>query len=82
MLSPGGDASSGLTILATKPRGKPAAMLAELGIGILPIEEDEGNVDRYLLSRRVASIWQWRAARARLHLCRPRYKRWAVLSSL
>jgi len=43
-----------LTISATKPKGKPAAMLAEMGITIVPIEEDEGNVDRYILSERLA----------------------------
>jgi len=43
-----------LTISATKPKGKPAAMLAEKGIRIAPIEEDEGNVDRYILSKRLA----------------------------
>jgi ERCC4-type nuclease len=43
-----------LTIRASKPRGKPAAMLAEIGIEIKPIEEDEGNIDRYVLSKRLA----------------------------
>jgi len=43
-----------LTIAATKPKGKPAVMLAEKGINIAPIEEDEGNVDRYILSERLA----------------------------
>jgi ERCC4-type nuclease len=43
-----------LTISVTKPKGKPAAMLAETGIRIVPIEEDEGNVDRYILSKRLA----------------------------
>jgi len=45
---------SGLTISATKPRGKPARMLADMGIGILPVEDDEGKVDRYIISKRVA----------------------------
>ena len=45
---------SALTISATKPNRKPAAMLAQLGIRIVPIEEDEGDVDRYILSKRVA----------------------------
>jgi ERCC4-type nuclease len=45
---------SALTISATKPKRKPAAMLAEMGIKIVPIEEDEGNVDRYILSKRLA----------------------------
>ena len=43
-----------LTIAATKPGGKPAAMLAEKGINITPVEEDEGNVDRYIISKRLA----------------------------
>ena len=46
--------SSLLTISATKPRGKPAVMLAHMGITVVPIEEDEGNVDRYVLSKRLA----------------------------
>jgi ERCC4-type nuclease len=45
---------SALTISATKPKGKPAKMLAEMGIRIVPIDEDEGNVDRYILSKRLA----------------------------
>ena len=45
---------SALTISATKPGGKPATMLAEKGIEIVPIEEDEGNVDRYMISKRLA----------------------------
>jgi len=43
-----------LTISCTKPKGKPAAMLAETGIRVVPIAEDEGNVDRYVLSKRLA----------------------------
>ena len=43
-----------VTISATKPRGKPALMLAEMGIRITAIEEDEGNVDRYILSKALA----------------------------
>ena len=45
---------SALTISATKPNRKPAAMMAGLGITVLPLEEDEGDVDRYILSKRVA----------------------------
>jgi len=45
---------STLTIAATKPKGKPAAMLAGMGISIVPVREDEGNVDRYVLSKRLA----------------------------
>jgi len=43
-----------LKILTTKPRGKTARGLAELGVQIIPIAEDEGNVDRYVLSKRLA----------------------------
>jgi len=45
---------SAVTIAATKPHNKIARMLAELGIRIVPITEDEGNVDRYVLSKRLA----------------------------
>lgn len=45
---------SGLRISATKPQGKPARMLAEMGIRILPVQEDEGKLDRYILSKRLA----------------------------
>jgi ERCC4-type nuclease len=45
---------SDLTIHVTKPAGRPARLLAEMGLQVLPIEEHEENVDRYLLSRRVA----------------------------
>ena len=45
---------SALTVSATKPKGKPATLLAEMGVRIIPIEEDEGNVDRYVLSKRLA----------------------------
>jgi ERCC4-type nuclease len=45
---------SELIISATKPRGKPARLLRELGFTVRPVEEDEGNVDRYLLSERLA----------------------------
>lgn len=43
-----------LSLWATKPMGKVAAQLAAMGIAILPIEEDEGNVERYVLSERLA----------------------------
>jgi ERCC4-type nuclease len=43
-----------LIVSATRPRGKPAALLAGMGLAVLPIEEDEGNVDRYVLSKRLA----------------------------
>jgi len=45
---------SGLRIALTKPKGRTAALLAEMGIRLAPIEEEEGNVDRYVLSRRLA----------------------------
>ena len=45
---------STLRIAATKPGGKPAAMLTEMGIAILDAGQDEGNVDRYVLSKRLA----------------------------
>jgi ERCC4-type nuclease len=43
-----------VNISVTKPRGKAARMLDGLGIEVVPIEEDEGNVDRYVVSRRLA----------------------------
>lgn len=45
---------SAVTISASKPKGKPARILAGMGLRVLPMDEDEGNVDRYLLSKRVA----------------------------
>ncbi len=48
------DSFPSLTIWASKPKGKPATMLAEMGIEVEPIENDEGNVDRYILSKRLA----------------------------
>jgi len=45
---------SALTIAATKPQGKIARQLAKLGIAIQPIEEDEGNVDRFLIDQHLA----------------------------
>jgi ERCC4-type nuclease len=45
---------SGLTVSATKPRGGPASLPAERGVRIVPIREDEGNVDRYIISKRLA----------------------------
>jgi ERCC4-type nuclease len=44
---------STLLISATKPDGKVGKNLAEKGIQIIPIPEDEGNVDRYVLSKRL-----------------------------
>ena len=43
-----------LTISATKPNGRSATKLREKGIEIVPMEEDEGNVDRYIISKRLA----------------------------
>jgi ERCC4-type nuclease len=45
---------SELTIWTTKPKGKLAARLAGMGIEIVALERDEGNVDRYVLSERAA----------------------------
>ena len=45
---------TGLVISATKPAGKVARMLADTGVAVSPIVEDEGNVDRYILSKRLA----------------------------
>ena len=44
---------SGLIVSTTKPRGRVARTLAEMGVRIAPIVEDEGNVDRYVLSKRL-----------------------------
>jgi DNA excision repair protein ERCC-4 len=46
-----------LTISATKPNGQPAAMLSEMGVNIVPVEEED-NVDRYIISKRLA-IERW-----------------------
>ena len=45
---------SNIVVAATRPRQMITGMLAELGIEIIPVEEDEGNVDRYILSKRLA----------------------------
>lgn len=44
-----------LTIHVTEPYGEPAQRLASLGLKVLPIEEDEGPVDRYILATHVAA---------------------------
>ena len=49
-----GGVPGGVIISATKPLGRTARMLAELGIRIVPIEDDEGNVDRYVCGKRLA----------------------------
>lgn len=43
-----------LSIAVTQLDGKPAQKLSELGIAVVPIAEDEGNVDRYVLNQRLA----------------------------
>jgi ERCC4-type nuclease len=43
-----------LTIWTTKPKGKLAIKLADMGIEVLPLAQDEGNVERYVLSERAA----------------------------
>jgi ERCC4-type nuclease len=48
------DVPPALIVYATKPAGKIGVKLSEMGIAILPIEDFEGNVDRYVLSQRVA----------------------------
>jgi ERCC4-type nuclease len=45
---------SGVMVSATKPKGKVAGLLAEVGIAVVAIGGEEGNVDRYVLSRRLA----------------------------
>jgi len=47
-------AMSLLSVSATKPRGRVAGILGQMGVSVVPIVEDEGNVDRYILSRRLA----------------------------
>lgn len=42
-----------LTISATKPDGRLGRMLTAMGIMIVPVPGDEGNVDRYILSKRL-----------------------------
>jgi ERCC4-type nuclease len=44
---------SAIRIGATKPLGRVARVLAERGIGIEAIVEDEGTVERYVISRRL-----------------------------
>jgi|TARA_Y100000310_G_scaffold341411_1_gene440459 ERCC4-type nuclease len=43
----------GLILSTTKPEGKVAVGLAELGVRVVPVSEDEGNVDRYIVSKRL-----------------------------
>jgi len=46
--------ASPLTIWVTKPSGAPSLSLAAMGVDVRTLEEDEGNVDRYVLSSQVA----------------------------
>ncbi len=48
------DAAPPLTIHATKPYGRLAGRLADLGLRVRGVADDEGNVDRYVLSKRLA----------------------------
>ncbi len=45
---------SPLTIWVTKPNSAPSLSLAAMGVDVRTLEEDEGNVDRYVLSSQVA----------------------------
>ena len=45
---------SSLSVHVTKPLGQIAQKLAADGIGIIPILEDEGDVDRFVISKRLA----------------------------
>lgn len=44
---------SAVTIAATKPLGKVARGLADLGVQVTPVDADEGNVDRYVAGSRL-----------------------------
>jgi ERCC4-type nuclease len=44
-----------LILSATKPDGKLAQYLAQHGMEIVPVVEDEGNVDRYIVSDRLVA---------------------------
>jgi ERCC4-type nuclease len=44
---------SSLTIAATKPTARTGKLLHAKGIRLLPVTDDEGNVDRYIVSKRV-----------------------------
>jgi len=46
--------SAPLTISATKPLGRVARLLMEAGVRVAAVTEDEGNVDRYVISKRLA----------------------------
>ena len=38
----------------TKPRGRVARTLADMGIFVLPVPDDDGEIDRYVISKRLA----------------------------
>ena len=44
---------SSINIQACNPKSKLALLLSEKGIQLNPIEADEGNIDRYVISKRV-----------------------------
>jgi len=46
--------TSALTIWVTKPNSAPSLSLVAMGVDVRILEEDEGNVDRYVLSSQVA----------------------------
>ena len=43
-----------LTVQVTKPRGQPARRLADQGLRIVPVVEDEGDMERFVISERLA----------------------------
>ena len=45
-----------LVVSTTKPRGRVARALGEMGVRIVLMPEDEGNVDRYVLSKRLVNV--------------------------
>jgi len=45
---------SALVVRATKPRSQAARKLAELGIRVVAVEEDEGDIERFVISKRLA----------------------------
>jgi len=53
---PGAEAAdlSRVTVQASKHTGAVARELSELGLNVVPIPDDEGDADRYVLSKRVA----------------------------
>ena len=45
---------SAVTVHASKHKGQVARKLLEMGIAVIPIPDDEGDADRFILSKRVA----------------------------